>query len=196
MMIEQLPCRHDTRDTLTADDISRLLNACSGRAASGIRNRAMIAIFHGCGLRVAEAIALDAGAVDRESRSLRVPEPRERIVPFDPPSFRLVERWIERRKDEGLEDAAPLLCTLHGNRLKPSYIRALLPRLARKAGVGKRVCAEALRRSLAVELARDGASIERIQQQLGHASPLTTNRFLARATLGTREGATGEPAPR
>jgi len=64
--------------------------------------------------------------------------------------------------------------------VSPSYIRALLPRLAGKAGLRKPVSAETLRRSLALELALEGFPVDVIQAQLGHASPVTTSRFVAR----------------
>lgn len=168
-------------EILTPDEMTRLVRACSSRSSSGLRNRALIATVYRCGLRVSELIALDAGDVDRDARSIRVSSARRRTVCMDPGSFWLVEGWIERRREVGLEDAPPLFCTLRGARISPSYIRGLLPRLARKAGIDKRVSTEVIRRTLAVELAREGFPVGLIQAQLGHASPETTSRYLARA---------------
>jgi integrase/recombinase XerD len=167
-------------DVLTPDEVARLVKACSPRAASGIRNRALVAMLYRCGMRVSEVIALDASDVDRDARSLHVASARGRWAGMDAGSFSLVERWIERRSELRLSGSGPLLCTLHGQRLSASYIRALLPRLARKAGVEKRVSSEVLRRTLAVELAREGFPVGLIQVQLGHASTETTTRYLAR----------------
>lgn len=170
---------------LTAPEVGRLLNACSQRAATGLRNRALIAVLYRGGLRVSEAIALVPADVDRSARTLRVGRRRRRpTLALDAGSFAFVESWLRRRRERGLPDDAPLLCTLKGEPLKPSYIRALLPRLARKAGIPKRVSAEALRRTLALELAREGVPVGLIQAHLGHSSPVTTARFLARVTPG------------
>ncbi len=172
--------------------MARLVRACSGRASSGIRNRALIATLYRCGPRVSEIIGMDADDVDRDRRSMRVSGARERPVVMDPGSFSLVERWIERRGELGLHVVRPLFCTLRGSRLSASYIRALLPRLARKAGIEKRVSAEAIRRTLAVELANEGVPVAYIQAQLGHASPETTTRYLARITPDEMREALGD----
>jgi site-specific recombinase XerD len=73
-----------------------------------------------------------------------------------------------------------LFCTLQGEALCPSYVRALLPRLAEKAGLRKRVSAEVLRRTLAAELAQEGYPLRVIQAQLGHVHGTTTERYLGR----------------
>jgi integrase len=62
--------------------------------------------------------------------------------------------------------------------IKTSYVRALFPRLARKAGIEKRVHAHGLRHSFAAELAKENVPINLIQRQLGHASVATTDRYL------------------
>ncbi len=62
--------------------------------------------------------------------------------------------------------------------MKDAYVRALLPRLARKAGVEKRVHAHGLRHSHAAELAAEGLPTNLVQAQLGHSSLATTDRYL------------------
>lgn len=177
-------------EVLSASEVGRLLNACSERSATGTRNRALIAVLYRSGLRVSEAIALTADDVDPVSRTLRVRRRgRQRTLSVDPGAFAIVERWLARRRERDLPDPAPLFCTLKGEPLKPSYIRALLPRLARKAGIDKRVSAEILRRTLALELVREGVPVGLIQAHLGHSNPVTTARFLARVTPGGLVGA-------
>ena len=63
--------------------------------------------------------------------------------------------------------------------MKQDYIRALLPRLARKAGIEKRVHAHGLRHTHAAELAQEGIPVNVIQQQLGHANLAVTSIYLA-----------------
>ena len=86
--------------------------------------------------------------------------------------------WLERRKALGIGARTPVFCTLQGGTLKTAYIRALLPRLARKAGIAKRVHAHGLRHAHAVELVQEGVPVHLIQQQLGHASLQTTSVYL------------------
>jgi site-specific recombinase XerD len=62
--------------------------------------------------------------------------------------------------------------------LKPTYVRGLLPRLAAKAGIEKRVHAHGLRHTHAAELMREGVALNVIQKQLGHASVAVTSAYL------------------
>ena len=98
---------------------------------------------------------------------------------LDPEAFALVERWLDKRTQIELRADSPVLCTLSGRSLRDSYVRALLPRLGRKAGITKRVHAHGLRHTHAAELAREGFSMPLIQAQLGHSSLATTSRYLA-----------------
>jgi site-specific recombinase XerD len=103
---------------------------------------------------------------------------RRRTVGVDPGAQAIVSRWIDRRKRLRPPRSAPLFCTLDGNRLHPSYVRTLLPRLAGKAGVEKRVHPHGLRHTMAFELMMEGVPVPIIQRQLGHASLATTQRYL------------------
>lgn len=166
---------------LTRDEVRRLIGACSDRAATGIRNRALITVMYRGGLRVAGLIGLHESNVDREQAVIHVDHPgRNGTVALDRSSFRVLDRWVDKRRDLGLPEGAPLFCTLQGQSLKPSYVRALLSRLAAKSAIDKRVSAEVLRRTLAAELAQEGVPIGLIQAQLGHRSAATTERYLNR----------------
>lgn len=71
-----------------------------------------------------------------------------------------------------------MLCTLQGKALETAYVRALLPRLARKAGISKRVRAHAPRHTYASELRSEGVDVGIISRQLGHWNIVTTVRYL------------------
>ncbi len=70
------------------------------------------------------------------------------------------------------------LCTLSGGPLDETYVRQLLHRLARRGGIDKRVHAHGLRHTHAAELAEEGYPMNFIQDQLGHSSLATTDRYL------------------
>ncbi|HJQ83494.1 MAG TPA: tyrosine-type recombinase/integrase [Candidatus Binatia bacterium] len=72
-----------------------------------------------------------------------------------------------------------MFCTLKGGRVATAYVRALMPRLARRAGIEKRVHAHGLRHTHAAELAMEGKPVNLIQAQLGHASLAVTSAYLA-----------------
>ena len=105
---------------------------------------------------------------------------RQRIVGMDDAAFALLELWLERRRKLGLARRPAVFCTLKGKPLSASYVRHLLPRLARRAELppDKRVHAHALRHTHAYELLAEGVRLDVISGQLGHSSLATTHRYL------------------
>jgi site-specific recombinase XerD len=168
-------------ELLSGEEVRALLRACSSRAPTGIRNGALIAALYRGGLRISEALALLPKDVDPTQGTLTVLHgkgDRRRAVGMDPAAFALLERWMDRRRALGLSGRRPVFCTLAGEPLDSSYVRRLLPRLAAKAGVEKRVHAHGLRHAHAAELAAEGVPVNVVQQQLGHGSLATTDRYL------------------
>ncbi len=170
-------------EVYTRDELNALLRACSTRGRTGIRNRALIATLWRSGLRIREALGLRPKDLSREEGTLRVLQGKggkSRTVAMDDTAFGLVADWMALRAGiAGVAGTHPVFCTLQGRPLQSSYVRQVLPRLARKAGIHKRVHAHGLRHTCSVELAREGVPIPLIQAQLGHASVATTSRYLA-----------------
>jgi len=169
-------------EILTPDEVNSLMRACSNRAPTGIRNRALIAVLYRSGLRLGEALALGPKDLDLQHGTIAVLHgkgDRRRSVGLDPGGVAIVERWTQRRKELGIAPRSPVFCTLAGKPLKPSYVRTLLPRLAAKAVIEKRVHPHGLRHTHAFELMMEGVPIPVIQRQLGHASLATTDRYLS-----------------
>lgn len=169
-------------EVLTGDEVRRLIEACSNRAPTGIRNRALIVSMYRGGLRAGEALALRPKDVDVSSGSITVLHgkgDRSRVTALDPGAVAILIRWLDARRSLGINGHAPLFCTLQGKALKPSYLRTLLPRLGRKAGIEKRVHPHGLRHTHAYELMMEGIPVPIIQQQLGHSSLATTDRYVS-----------------
>ncbi len=168
-------------EVLTDEEVGRLLRACSRRAPTGLRNRALIAVLYRAGLRISEALDLFPKDVDLEAGSIRVLRGkggRPRTVGIDPAAGAVLERWLEARTKLGLGGRRPVFCTLDGARMGDAYIRVLLPRLGRRAGIEKRVHAHGLRHAHAAQLRVEGVDIGIISRQLGHRSIATTARYL------------------
>ena len=168
-------------EVLTDDEVRGLIRACSNRAPTGVRNRAMIVVIYRGGLRIAEALALrpkdvnpDAGTI----RILRGKGSKDRTIGLDDGAMAVIQRWIDVRAKRGIKGHSQLFCTLQGKPVKTAYIRALLPRIGRKAGVEKRVHAHGLRHTHAAQLASEGVPVNVIQRQLGHSNAATTSRYL------------------
>jgi len=168
-------------ELLSSEEVRALLRACSSRAPTGIRNRALIAVLYRGGLRISEALALHTKDVDQAAGTVTVLHGKgdqRRTVGMDPAAFGLLERWLDKRRTLGLSGRRPIFCTLEGRAIDSSYVRRLLPRLAARAGVEKRVHAHGLRHAHAAELAAEGLPVNVVQQQLGHGSLATTDRYL------------------
>lgn len=168
-------------EVLTESEVAALIKACSPTAPTGIRNRALISVMYRAGLRVSEALALFPKDVDANAGTLTVLHgkgDKRRIVGLDPGAFAVLARWMDRRAALDLNGRHTVFCTLQGSSLKPAYVRALLPRLAAKAGIEKRVHPHGLRHTHAAELAREGTPLNLVQAQLGHSSLATTDRYL------------------
>ena len=181
-----VPYSHKGKGALPAEpldqsEIEALLKACSNRAPSGIRNRALIVLLWRGGLRISEALGLfpkdlspDKGTI----RVLRGKGGKSRIIGLDAGAWSIIQRWIDRRADLKINGRRRLFCTLDGSPLQAAHFRNTLKRLASKAGIEKRVHPHGLRHSHACELRQEGIDIGIISRQLGHSSTATTARYL------------------
>jgi site-specific recombinase XerD len=168
-------------EVLSESEAIALMRACSTRAPTGIRNRALIAVLWRCGLRISEALALELRDVDLEAGTIRVRHgkgDKSRTVGLDEQTGALLARWLDRRRQLGPGSRAPVFCTLEGGSIDTSYVRRLLPRLAAKAGIDRRVHAHGLRHTYAAELARERTPINVIRDALGHSTLAVTDRYL------------------
>jgi len=159
------------------------MRACSKRAPSGRRNRAMIAVMFRCGLRCSELLALMPKDVDAEAGRLTVQcgkNKKRRVVGLDLGTSLVIDQWLVSRKKLGIGSRSPLFCTLQGGPVDSSYLRHALPRLARKAEIDKRVHPHGLRHAFTVSLVRSGAPIYAVRDALGHESIATTQVYLSR----------------
>lgn len=180
-----------SKDVLTRAEINALTSACSRRAPTGLRNRALINLLYRTGLRVSEALALTPAHIDMDTGRGVVPTPGggERSFVVVNGTLAMLEQWWEARERLAVERGwnprtAPLFCTLTGTELSARYVQAMLQRLADKAGVDKHVHPQALRDAYAADLLRDGAGAQEIQAALGHQNSRSTDRYLQRFERG------------
>jgi site-specific recombinase XerD len=171
-------------EILTAAEVRQLLRACN-RGATGCRNRALLALLWRAGLRCGEALGIGVADLDADRGLVRVRRGkggRERWVGLDPEAFTLLGVWLERRRSLGLGGKRRLFTTLRGEPLSDRYCRAMVKRVALRAGIRRRVHLHALRHAHAVELVREGTPLPEVQAQLGHANLATTSVYLDHVT--------------
>ena len=168
-------------EVLTSGEVGLLLAGCSNRAPTGVRNRALIAVLYRGQLRISESLALMPKDLDPERGTVRVLHgkgDKARTIGLDEMAWAILQRCLDKRRGIGLSNRSPVFCTLQGKPLLPSYCRSLLKRLAKKGGVQKRVHPHGLRHTGSFEMAEEGFNLHVIQQQLGHSSLATTDRYL------------------
>ena len=156
-------------EPLSPDEVKALIRACSKRAATGIRNRALIVMLYRAGLRISEALALLPKDLDPANSTIRVLHGKgdhDRVVGLDAGAWAILQLWLDRRAAIGINGHSPGVLYPQGPPMKSAYVRTLLPRLARKAGIDKRVHAHGLRHTHAFELAGEGTPLHVIQAQL------------------------------
>jgi site-specific recombinase XerD len=149
-------------------EIEHAVDAVDGDGPLAVRNAALIELVYSCGLRSAEAVALDLGDVDldREHVHLRGKGGKQRLVPLGEEATWRVARWLRDGRPalaRGACDA--LFLSVRGRRLDTSVLRRLLPNPHR------------LRHAYATHLLEGGADLRTIQELLGHASLSTTQIY-------------------
>jgi len=184
----QVRCHYGNRagnrlppEVLTDAEVRLIMKACNVNRVTGARNAALIVVLYRCGLRISEAISLHVKDVELAAGVMRVlwgKGGRSRVVGVDPGTAEVIGSWMTTRSLLGVPREAPLFCTLHGTPIAPSYIRRRLSHLAKQAGIEKRIHAHGFRHTHAAQLRSEGVDIGIISKQLGHASILTTVRYL------------------
>jgi len=167
--------------TLSPGEVERLIDAAAGTTPRSLRDRALVELLYGAGLRVSEAVGLERGAVDLENRLVRAlgKGSKERIVPIGREAADALRRYLahgrpfldKRRRPE-------LFLNAQGGALTRAGAFLILRRLAAKAGLEpERVHPHLLRHSFATHLLEGGADLRSVQEMLGHADLATTELY-------------------
>jgi integrase/recombinase XerC len=145
-----------------------------------LRDRAMLELLYGTGVRVSELCGLDTGDVDHGRRVVRVlgKGNKERSVPYGLPAQHALDDWLRlgRPALAGPDSGDALLLGLRGGRLQPTIARRVVSGYARAAGL-PRTSPHGLRHSAATHLLEGGADLRAVQELLGHASLSSTQIY-------------------
>jgi integrase/recombinase XerC len=165
---------------LTIDEAKALMEQSIPDDAAGRRDRAMLEMLYGSGLRVSELSGLEMGDLDFESGVVRVlgKGRKERMVPLGCKASEAVALWIERRPEFAApESGGALFLNRRGGRLTTRSIARVIDRRVLECATGRKVSPHVLRHTFATHLLGAGADLRSIQEMLGHASMSTTQRY-------------------
>ena len=167
--------------TLSPAEVERLIGAANGTTPRSLRDRALVELLYGAGLRVSEAVGLERGGVDLDNRLVRCvgKGDKERIVPLGREAADALRRYLSRGRPYLDRRHRPdLFLNAQGGALTRAGAFLILRRLAEKAGLDpKRVHPHILRHSFATHLLEGGADLRSVQEMLGHADLATTELY-------------------
>jgi site-specific recombinase XerD len=167
--------------TLSPAEVERLIEAASGTTPRSLRDRALVELMYGAGLRVSEATGLHRRSVDLDDRIVRAlgKGSKERIVPLGRPAVDALRRYIAMGRPHLDRRTRPeLFLNARGGPLTRAGAFLILRRLAEKAGLEPlRVHPHLLRHSFATHLLEGGADLRSVQEMLGHADLSTTELY-------------------
>jgi integrase/recombinase XerD len=166
---------------LSPGDVEALLAQPAEDGPLGIRDRAILEMLYGTGLRVSELISLRIADVHLEAGYVRTlgKGNKERIVPAGQMAVAAVEKYLggPRAKLLGSRASGYLFISRRGGKLTRQAVWLLLSRYGRMAGLSQRITPHLLRHSFATHLLARGADLRSLQMMLGHADVSTTQIY-------------------
>lgn len=165
-------------ETLDADQMSRLLDI-PGTDVLSVRDRAIMELFYSSGLRLAELIGLDLGALDAADRTIRVSGKgnKTRILPVGRKALDALENWLALRGSLAAIGEMALFVGRSGRRVGQRTIQLRIARWARLQGLPMHVHPHLFRHSFASHLLESSQDLRGVQELLGHADIATTQVY-------------------
>ena len=168
-------------DVLAPDQVADILDAPPTDDDAGIRDRAMLELLYGCGLRVSELVGLDTDRVDLPNQQVRVigKGNKERRVPMGDEARERLHRYLggPRQAWTAARPTPAVFVNQRGRRLTRESVWRSVKRWTAAAGVRERVTPHTFRHSFATHLLEGGADLRVVQALLGHASISTTQLY-------------------
>jgi integrase/recombinase XerD len=170
-------------DVLAPDQVAAILDAppADDPTGIGVRDRAILELLYGCGLRVSELVGLDTDRVDLAAQHVRVigKGNKERRVPMGDEARERLHRFLSgpRAAWTAGRPAEAVFVGRRGHRMSREAVWGLVRRWSAVAGVAERVTPHTFRHSFATHLLEGGADLRVVQALLGHASISTTQLY-------------------
>lgn len=169
-------------DVLTVEEIEQLINGLDVSTPEGMRNKAMLEVLYGCGLRVSELVNLKLSHLFLERELIKVmgKGSKERLIPIGSSAIKFLKQYtgevrVHSSIKPGKEDFVFL--NRRGAPLSRNMIFMIIKGLAIKTGIKKKISPHTFRHSFATHLIEGGADLRAVQEMLGHESITTTEIY-------------------
>ena len=169
-------------EVLTFEEIQKMIDSIDLSQPNGHRNKAMIEVLYGCGLRVSELIGLQISNIYKEDGFLRIfgKGSKERLVPIGEGSLKILFQYIEGARlhvKVKPKYSDVVFLNSRGTGLTRQMVFLIVKDLAERNGITKTISPHTFRHSFATHLLEGGANLLAVQQMLGHASVSTTEIY-------------------
>jgi integrase/recombinase XerD len=172
---------------LNEDEVARLLGAVIGEDAPARRDRAILELLYGTGMRISELVGLSLGDVGLDEGAVRVfgKGSKERVVPLGRYAREAVDEWLDPngrgamapRRWARRGDSEAVFLNTRGGRLSRQGAWGIVRRYGDSVGLRDRLTPHVLRHSCATHMLDHGADIRVVQELLGHAAITTTQLY-------------------
>jgi integrase/recombinase XerC len=144
-----------------------------------VRDMAMMELLYGCGLRLAELVALDVVDVEWQASSITVTGKgnKQRIVPFGRHAKEALTSWMNKRGAFIKDDVSAVFVSKQGNRISHASVQQRIRKWAREKGMKQRIYPHLMRHSFASHLLESSKDLRAVQELLGHANLSTTQIY-------------------
>jgi len=190
---------------ISEEEVLKLLDSAGGTGPRDLRDRAMLELLYGTGMRVGELVGLSLGDIGSDSGLIRVlgKGHKERLVPLGRFAAQSLEHWLDQggrpelvpRRWARKGDSEALFINARGGRLTRQGAWEVIALRARSVGLGDKVHPHVLRHSCATHMLARGADVRVVQELLGHASVSTTQVY-TKVTVEHLRGAYEAAHPR
>lgn len=169
-------------EILSVDEISKLMEAPDIETPFGIRDRAILECFYGCGLRVSELIDLKIESVFLQDDMIRVlgKGNKERMIPIGEEATYWIKLYLARVRpalSKGITSRNQLFLSRFGKRFSRMGLWKLVQKYVLQANISQRVYPHIFRHSFATHLLENGADLRAVQEMLGHVDISTTQIY-------------------
>ena len=167
-------------NVLSEEEVAALIDSVEVSGWQGLRDRAILEVLYGCGLRVSEAVGLKISCLYFKEGFIRVigKGNKERLVPIGDMAIAAVEEYLEARRDPADAESSDILfLNRFGRSLSRVSMFTMIKAQALAAGIRKEISPHTFRHSFATHLLEHGADLRIVQEMLGHESISTTEIY-------------------
>ena len=180
--IEMPKLKRELPDTISHQEVQDMMASVDLSKPLGHRNKAILQVLYGCGLRVSELVNFQLSNLYKKDEFIRITGKgkKERLVPIHQDAIEEIERYQQQMRNQlkiNPKHEDIVFLSQRGNQLSRVMVYHIVKQAAEQAGIQKTISPHTLRHSFATELVKHGANLRAVQDMLGHASITTTEIY-------------------